>query len=148
MNIQFEMGKGKSLHLLPDVIFMVLQVYRFLCMSIVKSSQPFSLFQASGDRQQVSALYEWLQAKQWLLLSVQFLCLLQPLPPGRGLLDPVGTNCQRVGRGAQKEREAAEGESRQRPCRCAVTGDKLQRIFQLFCPQEAALQQILILKSV
>lgn len=63
--------------------------------------------QAAGDGQQVTALYEWLQAKQWLLPGVQLLGLLQPLSPGGGLMDPVGTNRQRVGGGAQEEGEAA-----------------------------------------
>lgn len=49
---------------------------------------------ATGDRQQVAALHEWLQAKQWLIPGVQFLCLIQPLPPGGGLMDLVGANCQ------------------------------------------------------
>lgn len=66
-----------------------------------------SSLQAAGDRQQVAAFHEWLQAKQWLLPGVQLLRLLQPLPPGGGFLDPMGTNRQWVGRGAQKEGEAA-----------------------------------------
>lgn len=90
-------------------------VHRNLGMSLVKRPLTSSLLQASGDRQQVSALYEWLQAQQWFLLSVQLLRLLQPFPPGGGLMDPVGTNRQWVGRGAQEEGEAAEGEN-SKPC--------------------------------
>lgn len=62
---------------------------------------------ATGDRQQVAALHEWLQAKQWLIPGVQFLRLIQPLPPGGGLMDLVGANCQWMGGCAQEEREAA-----------------------------------------
>jgi len=66
--------------------------------------------QVAGDGQQVAALHERLQAKQRLLPGVQLLCLLQPLAPGGGLVDPVGANRQRVGGGAQEEGEAAQGE--------------------------------------
>lgn len=60
----------------------------FVCMKV------FSSRQAAGDRQQVAALHEWFQAKQWLLPGVQLLCLLQPFPPGGGLVDSLGTNRQ------------------------------------------------------
>lgn len=73
---------------------------------VINPSYDLASLQAAGDRQQVPALYEWFQAKQWFLLGVQLLCLVQPLPLGGGHMDPVGTNRQRVGRGAQEKREA------------------------------------------
>lgn len=75
--------------------------------SVNSTSYLLPPLQAAGDRQQVAALHEWLQTKQWLLPGVQLLRLLQPVPPGGGLVDPVGTNRQRVGGGAQEEGEAA-----------------------------------------
>lgn len=101
-------------------------VHRNLGVSLVKSPLTLSLLQASGDRQQISALHEWLQAQQWFLLGVQLLRLLQPFPPGGGLMDPVGTNRQWVGRGAQEEGEAAEGENSEPPCWYEVTRGAFQ----------------------
>ncbi len=73
----------------------------------VKSIVVLRLLQAAGDRQQVAALHERLQEKQRLLPGVQLLRLLQPLAPGGGHMDPVGSNRQWVGGGAQEEGEAA-----------------------------------------
>lgn len=79
-----------------------------VCMySVNGASYLLPWLQAAGDRQQVATLHEWLETKQWLLAGVQLLRLLQPVPPGGGLVDPVGTNRQWVGRGAQEEGEAA-----------------------------------------
>lgn len=69
-------------------------VHHSLGVSLVTSPLTRSLLQASGDRQQVSALHEWLQAQQWFLLGVQLLRLLQPVPPRGGLMDSVGKNRQ------------------------------------------------------
>lgn len=75
------------------------------------TARPTSRFntQAPRDGQQVAALHERLQEKQRLLPGVQLLRLLQPVPPGGGLVDPVGTDRQWVGRCAQEEGEAAQG---------------------------------------
>lgn len=80
-------------------------LFLFLKSNLVPSPQ------AVGDGQQVAALDERLPAEQWLLPGVQLLRLLQPLPPGGGLVDPLGANCQRVGGCAQEEGEAAQGEA-------------------------------------
>lgn len=60
------------------------------------TARPTSRFntQAPRDGQQVAALHERLQEKQRLLPGVQLLRLLQPVPPGGGLVDPVGTDRQ------------------------------------------------------
>ena len=76
-------------------IFLFLFLSVLNCVNSVNTtSYLLPSLQAAGDGQQVTALHEWLQAKQWLLPGVQLLCLLQPVSPGGGHLDPVGTNRQ------------------------------------------------------
>lgn len=53
--------------------------------------------QVAGGRFQVHAVHERLTAQQRLLAGVQLLCLVQPVTPGGGHLDPVGPHRQRVG---------------------------------------------------
>lgn len=83
------------------------EVLRFSSLWSINSASHLLSLQAVGDRQQVPALNERLQEKQRLLPGVQLLRLLQPLPPGGGLVDPLGTDRQWVGGGAQEEGEAA-----------------------------------------
>ncbi|KAM9491514.1 EVI5-like protein isoform 2-T3 [Salvelinus alpinus] len=67
------------------------------------------LLQTSGGGLQVDAVDERLAAEQRLVPGVQLLCLVQPVPPGGGHLDPVGTYRQRVGRMETQEGQAAQG---------------------------------------
>lgn len=68
-------------------------------------------WQVAGDGQQVPPLGEWLPAEQWLVAGVQLLGFLELVPPGGGLMDPLGTHRQRLGRGPQEEGEAAESKT-------------------------------------
>jgi len=65
--------------------------------------------QAVGGRLQVHALDERLAEEQRLLAGVQLLGLLQPVPPGGGHLDPLGTHRQRVGGVETQEGQTAQG---------------------------------------
>lgn len=65
--------------------------------------------QVAGGRFQVDALDERFPAQQRLLAGVQLLGLLQPVTPGGGHLDPVGTHRQRVGGVETQEGQTPKG---------------------------------------
>lgn len=65
--------------------------------------------QVAGGGLQVHAINERLTTQQRLLAGVQLLCFLQPVAPGGGHLDPVGTHRQRVGRVETQEGQTPEG---------------------------------------
>lgn len=80
-------------------------------LSSMRNNQSCRFFiQVAGGRFKVHAVDERLEAQQWLLPGVQLLRLLQPVAPGGGHLDPVGTHRQRVGRVATQEGQTSEGE--------------------------------------
>ena len=71
----------------------------------------FCLSQVAGGGLKVHAFYERFSAEQRFLAGVQLLGLVQPVPPGGGHLDPVGTHRQRLGGGPQEEGKTAESKS-------------------------------------